>query len=151
MGSFDCRYDLIGRGKSGWHAAGVVFEFGRFSSVSSSGGAFKGYVESANEGALVYDADGADEDAFITLVFKGPMCKPGLPPGTVKRFSLEERKAAVSMLPGLSGGFADLAAMALAGLSSLDEVAVDVYEACLRAVPGMKIGHVRNGSVEWEG
>jgi hypothetical protein len=98
----------------------------------------------------VYDADKADDDAFISLVFKGPMCKPGLPLGTVKRFSLEERNAAAAMLPGLSGGFADLAVMALAGLSSLDEVAVDVYEALLRTVPGMKIGHVRNGSVEWE-
>jgi hypothetical protein len=30
-------------------------------------------------------------------------------------------------------------------------VGVGVYEALLRKVPGIKIGRVRNGAVEWEG
>ena len=55
------------------------------------------------------------------------------------------------MLPGLQDGFKTLATMALAGLSSLDFVATDVYLQVLREqVPGAKIGKVVQGKIVWE-
>jgi len=141
MNEWHRRYGIIGRGKAGWHAAAH--------NVSSSGGTLDGYVAQADEGALVYDGDGADYDTFARLVISGPMVDPGLAPGTVKRFT--DTETAARMADGLEGAFKALAELAQdATYGGLDYVAVDVYEGLLRGVPGVKIGHVRAGVVEWE-
>jgi hypothetical protein len=137
------RYGVIGRGKAGWHAAAH--------NVSSSGGTFDHYVTQAAEGALVYDADGADYDVYAGLVIGGPMVDPSLPPGGVRRFTDRETAARMAGPGGLTGAFKDLADAAQdERYSGLDSVACDVYERLLRRVPGVKIGHVRGGVVEWD-
>jgi len=139
----DERYGIIGRGKAGWHAAAH--------NMSSSGGTLDGYVAQAAEGALVYDADGADYDAFARLVISGPMVDPGLPAGGVHRFMDRESAARMAGPGGLDGAFQTLATLAQSeSYSGLDYVACDVYERLLRTIPGVKIGHVRNGLIEWD-
>jgi hypothetical protein len=133
----------IGRGFAGWHA--------NKDCCSSSGGSLEGYIEEAAEGCLVYDAEGTDFNTFAKLVISGPMVKFTLPAGQVERFSDEDRAAARRMLPGLSGGFDTVATLAQSiTYCGLDYVALDVYEALLRAVPGMKVGHVVKGKIVWE-
>src|SRR5262249_41280187 len=134
-------YGIIGRGKAGGHAAAH--------NVSSSGGTLEGYVARARDGALVYDADGAEYDAFVDLVISGPMVDVDLPAGAVKRFT--DGETAARMVDGLEGAFKTLAVLAQdARFGGLDYVAVDVYEALLGRVPGVKIGHVRDGVVIWD-
>ena len=135
-------YSIIGRGKAGWHAAGH--------NVSSSGGTLDGYLKDARNGALIYDAHDADTDAFTHLVIAGPMVDPDLPPGGVRRFGDQDAAARMCGPGGLTGAFKTIATLAQdASYSGLDYVACDVYETLLRAVPGMKIGHVHNGTVVW--
>ena len=153
------RWHVIGRGFAGWHAEGV--------NVSSSGGQLmpytywtgeqcSGYLSEAVEGALVYDVSHLERDevaseAFMHLVISGPIVKPSLPPDGVSRFGKSEREAALMMSPALGGAFKTYALAAQAeGFSGLDYVGVGVYEALLRTVPGIKIGHVHNGEVVWE-
>jgi hypothetical protein len=140
-------YVAIGRGLAGWHAKGVSQEGHE---VSSSGGTFAGYVAQAVDGALVYDGQEADEDAFTAFVIRGPMIGPKLPAGSVHRFT--DHGTAAAMLPGLSDEFAALASMAQAPeFSGFDLVAPDVYRALLVArVPGVKVGTVRGGAVVWD-
>ena len=76
-------YHIIGRGLVGWHADGI--------NVRSSGGDIEPrtwwtdghiippYQAQAVEGAPVYDAAGADVDAFSKFVISGPMVNPGVP------------------------------------------------------------------------
>ena len=152
-------WHVVGRGFAGWHAAGV--------NVSSSGGNLdpytywtgekcKGYRQEAVEGALVYDAEHLESDrksasAFIKLILSGPMVSPDLPPDGVDRFSNADRKSALRMLPGLSGGYDTLAILAQdETFTGLDKVGVKVFEGLLRQVPGIKIGHIQNGEVTWE-
>lgn len=133
----------IGRGFAGWHA--------NKDCCSSSGGTLEVYLEEAAEGCLVYDAEGTDFSVFAELVISGPLVKYTLPPGAVERFSDEDRAAARRMLPGLSGGFDTIATLAQSlTYTGLDYVALDVYEALLRGIPNIKIGHVRNGQVIWD-
>ena len=140
------QYVLIGRGKNGWHADGM---YDKDSTFSSTGGTLDGYISEAPEGCPVYDCEESDYDAFAKLVIGGPMHQAGLPPGTIDSFG--KRKALLGMLPGLQDGFKTLATMALAGLSSLDFVATDVYLQLLRGqVPGVKIGKVVQGKIVWE-
>jgi hypothetical protein len=139
----DEKWAVIGRGRVGWHA--------KAASCSSSGGTLETYVSAAADGALVYDAEKANVKSFIDVVMNGPTVEPSLPPGEVDRFSAADRAAAAQMLPGLSGGYDTLIQTALADESwtGLDRVAVDVYETILAKVPGIRIGHVRDGKVEW--
>jgi len=146
MGAFDTPYSLIGRGKAGWFAEGHS-EDGSVT-TSASRGTLDGYVKEANEGALVYDAEGADDDEYTHFILRGPIVDTRLAPGMVDTF--KETKALTEMLPGLQDGFRTLALASLAGVSSLDRVSVDVYEKLLRAIPGVKIGKVEGGSVVWE-
>jgi hypothetical protein len=142
MNSWNTPYGVIGRGKAGWHAAAH--------NVSSSGGTLDGYLAQAAEGALVYDADGADYDAFSDLVISGPMVDPGLAPGTVRRFTDGETAQAMCGPGGLEGAFKSLAMAAQSPTySGLDSVACDVYATLLATVPGVKIGYVRAGAVVW--
>lgn len=137
------RWLEIGRGHAGWHAA--------YHHCSSNGGTLEGYLEEACEGCLVHDAQNADTDKFVKHVISGPMIGFNLEPGTVDRFTLDDRKAALRMLPGLSGGFDTLAVIAQSPTyGGLDRVAIDIYENLLREIPGMKIGHVHDGKVIWE-
>ena len=139
------QYTLIGRGKNGWHSDGLSDG----NKCSSSGGTLEHYLAEAQDGTPIYDADEAEDSAFIDFIFRGPMVDPTLPSGQVSHFG--EHKALLGMLPGLKGGFASLGVMALADIASLDFVAVDVYVTMLRErVPGVKIGQVVNHQVEWE-
>lgn len=144
----DTKYDIIGQGFAGWHA--------KATNCSSSGGTLEEYLTEAREGALVYDASKSDYNAFCKLVISGPIVRSNLPPKTVKRFGAEDAEAARRMLPGLSGGFEIIAAKAIAEVasgkkfSSLDEISTDLFEDLLREIPGVRIGHVVNGKVEWE-
>ncbi len=136
---------LIGRGLVGWHAEGI----GRYGRFSSTGGSLEDYLKQASDGTLIYDASEADSDAFIDFVFKGPMSDCTLNPGEYHKF--QDMEALKRMVVNLKGGFQFLGAMALAGFSSMDTVATDIYLALLREkVPGVKIGTVKNHQVEWE-
>jgi hypothetical protein len=85
-------------------------------------------------------------------VISGPICSADLEPDQVDRFTARDRETAARMLPGLGGAFQTFALLAQSEkFSGLDRVGVGVYEALLRKVPGIKIGRVRNGAVEWEG
>lgn len=148
------RWAVIGRGFNGWHATGV--------DVSSSGGdlnpytywtgaAVPGYLAEAIEGALVYDASEADSVAFTRHVMNGPMVNPALAPNEVDRFTKADRDRALQMAPALGGGFKTLAVLAQSEkFTGLDRVGVGVYEGLLRKIPGVKIGKVVKGKVEWE-
>jgi hypothetical protein len=139
------KYLLIGRGKNGWHAAGLS-KWGEF---SSSGGSLEDYLSRAEDGTNIYDCSEADYSSFASIVFSGPMVKPSLPAGTIQKFG--DMKAMAEMLPALGGGFKSIAATALAGLSSLDYIATDVYFALLKEkVPGSKIGTVQKNQIVWD-
>lgn len=143
---------IIGRGKAGWHAKNGEH-------VSSSGGfldrlpwmgdTYRTYLDGAAEGCIVYDAEHADDDAFARLIISGPMVEPSLAPDAVDRFS--DRYGAASMMPGLSGSFATIAALAQSDhYTGLDYVGIGVYRRLLATVPGMRLGTVRNGAVVWD-
>lgn len=150
----DKRWAVIGRGFNGWHATGV--------DVSSSGGQLDpytywtgapvaGYLAEAIEGALVYDAEAADPNAFVKLVMNGPMVNPALPLDGVDRFTKADRDAALRMAPALGGGYKNIAVLAQSEkFTGLDRVGVGIFESLLRKVPGVKIGKVQNGAVCWE-
>lgn len=138
-------WKVIGRGLVGWHA--------KSDGCSSSGGDLEGYVKEAVDGCLVYSAEEADREQFITSVIVGPMVKTSLPPNKVERFSVEDRECALDMVTvgGLSGGFRTYALMAQSEMfSGLDYVGVGVFEGLLRRIPGMRIGHYVEGEVIWE-
>lgn len=136
------KWAVIGRGFAGWHATGL--------NTTGSGGDIADYLASAADGALVYDAEDADRGAYVRHVMAGPMLDPSLPPDGVKKFGEDLADTAAHMLPGLSGGFAVLAAAAQSpSYGGLDSVGVGVFERLLRAIPGVKIGHVQGGVVVW--
>lgn len=146
------KWAIIGRGRAGWHAAAK--------NVTSSGGSLEpatywtgapiaGYAAEAEDGALIYDARDADEDAFSALVISGPMCDPGLPPEGINRWN--DHDAAARMAPGLSGAFHDLAIAAQSEhYSGLDYVGIAVYRRLLEKVPGVRFGRIRNGVAVWD-
>lgn len=148
----DQKWEIIGRGKAGWHA--------NAKNVTSSGGDLNpytywtgekcsGYAKEAAEGALVYDAKDADENAFAALVISGPMVDPSLPPEAVNKFGGAD--AAAQMRPGLAGAFGQLADAAQSPTySGLDYVGLGIYRRLLAAVPGVKFGRVEGGIVVWE-
>jgi hypothetical protein len=141
---FDTKWEVIGRGLRGWHATS--------SESSSCGSALGDYVENAKEGAIIYDAIDVDEKVFIKFVMNGPVCSPGLPPGTNERFRTELLDSAKRMLPGMEGIWKDQLSMAINNpdYCGLDRVSPDVYEEFLRKVPGMKVGHIREGKIVWD-
>jgi hypothetical protein len=152
---YGMRIVLIGRGRCGWHAksVGEPDPHGhRYTTTGSSdGGTLDTYVREAPEGTPVYDASECDYSAFSSFVISGPMVKTSLPPGQIDRFSQQDQTAMTHMLPALGGEFNTLAKMNLAGLSSFDYVAVDVYMTLLQdKVPGVKVSKVVQGKVEWE-
>ena len=144
---------VIGRGKAGWHATGK--------NVSSSGGQLNpytycsgascpGYLAGAVEGCLVYDAQDADTAAFVRHVLSGPMVDPTLGDYEDDKFTDADRKALDRMMPGLEGGFKTIAALAQSPTyGGMDKVGVGIYEALLAKIPGIKIGRVKNGVIEW--
>ena len=136
-------WKLIKRGRAGWHAADET-------GLSSSGGSLEYYLRTASEGALVSDADEADAVAFTLFVYNGPMPDPAWAPDAVRRLSDSTRERAARMIPGMSGGFEALATAAQdPTYTGLDFVGLGVYEGLLRKIPGIKIGHVRDGAVVW--
>ena len=150
-------WHVIGRGFAGWHATGINTSEsgGNLNDYRWNDGMTKGYLSNAIEGALVYDAKHLEQTDsakdFFKLVINGPMVKPDLPPDAIERFSSKQRETAKLMMPGLSGGFDTLAKLAQnEKFSGLDYVGVKVYESLLRQIPGIKIGHVRDGAVVWD-
>jgi len=137
---------VITRGKNGWYANGVSSRGHKF---SSSGGTLEGYLKEAPDGTPVVDAEDADYATFAHFVIGGPILDCALPPQTIKRF--QEQETLASMLPGLEGSFHNIGLAALAGVSSLDCVSLDIHLGLMRAIPGVKIGKVQDGQVEWEG
>jgi len=136
---------IIGRGLNGWHATGLEGK----NRCSSSGGTLEGYLAQAADDTPIYDAAKANVGDFASFVCNGPMADCTLPAGEVNRFGAGKSLAA--MAPHLGGGFRAIAAGALAGITSLDFVATDVYLALLRErVPGVKFGVVKDHKVEWE-
>jgi len=132
------QYKIIGRGKAGWHAEAGIVETGSISGggtystkESSSGGTLEHYALEA-VGCLVYDAEGADDNAFIDHVYNGPMVDVCLPAGYYRPL-LRESTPALNFI-----------------LHSCDHVALDIFEGLLRRVPGMKFGRVVKGKVVWE-
>jgi hypothetical protein len=139
---YDTKWTCLGRGLAGWHASAR--------DCSSSGGTLEGYVENAEENALVYDADEADEGAFIKHVLSGPMLSHSLHPDADDKFTDADRKAAARMMPALGGGFKTLAALSQSeSYSGLDRVGIGIYERLLLQIPGIKIGRVVTGRVVW--
>jgi hypothetical protein len=144
-------YIAIGRMQAGWHGADLA-------GGSGSGGRLESYVQHAIDGAVVYDASGADYGACARLVINGPMFKPTL--YGVQRFS--HHAAAEAMLPALEDGFHTLTARALAGVGlasygSFDYVGWAEYRQLLETQlgAGVRFGRVvRSGAlaatVRWE-
>jgi hypothetical protein len=129
-------WKVLGRGFADWH--------GSAPGHSVNGAALERMIPDA-EGALVYDAEGADADAFTRHVISGPMLSWDVPAGHVYRFAqpqtcgnwVEDRRLFAEPWNGQElGGF--------------DYVSLDVFEALLRRVPGIRIGRVRRGAVAWE-
>jgi hypothetical protein len=61
------------------------------------------------------------------------------------------RETAAFMAPALGGAYQTLAIMAQSRqYSGLDSVGVGIYRELLRAIPGIKIGTVRDGAIVWE-
>jgi hypothetical protein len=138
---------LLARGKNGWHAQLL----GAWGKASSSGGSLEDYLGDAIEGCPCYDADEADYDAFLDVIFKFPMVDATLKAGEIKRFNNGDKETLVAMLPGLGGDFKTIGKMVLSGFSSVDYVAADVYLQLLKdKVPGIKIGHVSQGKIVWD-
>ena len=151
----ESRWQIIGRGLAGWHAAGV--------DVNSSGGDLlpyrywtgapvAGYLMEAAPECFVYDASAISDEAarrFQTFVIRGPMARPGLTSDQAGRFS--DQDALARMAPWVAGGFEHIAAAALAGFTSLDYVTVATYARLLRAaVPKIRIGRVvAPGVLQW--
>lgn len=134
------RWAVIGQGKNGWHAKGE--------NVSSSGGTLEEYLKEAFEGALVYDASGADTAKFVSFVVNGPMVDPKLGISEVNKFNLHDNMR--NMLPALGGGFKTIAQNTLNGYCSLDTVGVGVFKELMKEIPGMKLGHAHSGKVIWD-
>jgi len=144
------KWQLISRGKASWCASGL--DDGN--SCSSSGGELHDYLQGAEDGTVVYDAQGADYDAFAELVVSGPMLDLRLGPDEIDRFSIKGKETLESMMPGLGGGFKTLAHMALVDgqkmFSSFDMVGLNVFLGMVREVPGIKVGKVVDHKVVWE-
>lgn len=135
---------LIGRGFNGWHALGID-ETG--CSFRSSGGSLDdytywtgkechGYLSEAREGCLVYDAehlDGRDGgEAFARFIFRGPMA---------------EARIEHDYADGMYGE-----TRSLRDCTGSDFVSPASYIKLLRErVPGIKLGVVRDGQIQWEG
>lgn len=135
----ETRYKLIGRGFAGWHATGTSIVGGKACRTDSSGGGWEleRYLETAEDGALVYDAahleaDPATYAAYVTHVVKGPMANPELPAGHIQGVISPAKKWQGEKI------------------RSLDTVALDIFERLLRELPGdVKIGRVKDGKVNW--
>jgi hypothetical protein len=79
------------------------------------------------------------------------MVNTKLAPEAIQRFSQKDRECALRMSVALEGAFKTYALAAQdERFGGLDYVGVGVYEALLRKVPGVRIGHVLAGAVVWE-
>lgn len=144
------KWFLIGRGKNGWHAAGME---GPHQKVTSSGGTLEGYLQEAESGAAVYDAEEADMATFVRWTYRGPMVNIALKDGEVHRFM--EGEASVEMMPTGNGyQAADLDRLLYDGshkVGALDYVALDLYMAMMKyQVPGVKTGKVIGHAIQWD-
>jgi hypothetical protein len=128
----EAKWHIIGRGLVGWHAEGV--------NVSSSGGDIEPrtwwadghtiapYQAAAIDGAPIYDASGADVDAFSRFVIAGPMVAPELTPDGWNKFGHDGAEP-----------------------RALDRVGVQRFIALLRErVPGVRFGRVVEGAIVWD-
>jgi hypothetical protein len=142
---------LIGKGRGGWHASGVS-QWGTVScsSYDTREEQLLKFAAQAEDGALVYDASKAGPE-FEIMVVSGPMFDPRLPPDGVDRFTKGDRSVMIRMMPGFEGGFKDLAEAALSETyCGFDKVGSGIYESIISAIPGVRVGHVREGKVVWK-
>lgn len=107
-----------------------------------------------------YDLEGAWVRDVREIVLKHPMYAlqtpfvgVNMPPGTVKRFNMDELRQspiAAALLDGAGGGaMRGVVAAGLAGIASFDTVALDVFLQWWR-VRGARIGQVIDGAIKWE-
>ena len=136
---YKCKWAIIGKGNSGWHAKARSVRVSENSTCASSSSShdprdeqLNEYVSEAEENALVYDASQANESAFIKLVVSGPIVNPDLPAGHILQGLEKDSKPYENQK---LGGF--------------DWVSVDIYENLLRNVGGVRIGRVINQQVVW--
>jgi hypothetical protein len=83
------KWKVIGRGFGYWHAT--------TDDCMSEKRSLDDYVAYAEEGALVYDAREANQDAFCKHVSYDPMLATNLPPGGVDRN--DKRKTTKGQIP----------------------------------------------------
>lgn len=148
-------WHMIGRGKAGWHASGIMDG----NKTSSSGGNLlpymwtptnemqDGYAREAIENALVYDADEAPYDEFSKLVIAGPMFEALLGEWEYELGILDH----VHHILHPSDRYAlTIESLKDLGIRSLSYIGVGIYEKLLRNILNVKIGHVHNGECVWE-
>ena len=124
--------NIIGRGKASWHTHGIY----QGNKCSSNGGTLEGYALEARDDTPIYDAEGAEHDAFITFVFRAPLIDVSLQPGQARK-AMSQATLIVQAESSV--------------LTSFDYVSVDVYLELLRLqVPGVRFGIVRSGKVIWD-
>lgn len=125
-------WHCIGRGKGTWYASGI--------NSRSMYASLDAYVEAAFEGALVYDATSVSDVVWAKHIRKAPIVDHTLPPWGVDKIYQE-----------------DVATLAMAiddpqatNLRSLDRVGINHHERLLRSVPGIRVGRVVGGQIDWE-
>ena len=134
-------WSVIGRGKAGWHA--------NAGNVTSSGGSLlpefgrSGYLAEAADGALVYDAEDAPYEVFARAVVSGPMVNP-----TIGAWECDHAitRICVAIAPVEAITVDELRAQ---NIRSLDYIGIGLFEALLRSIHNIRIGHVSAGKVIW--
>jgi hypothetical protein len=127
---------VIGKGFSGWHANGKTYGNCKTntSTYDPSEACLVRFAIDGEEGALVYDASGSDEEEFTKLIISGPMVNVDLPSQSCQRLFEEVTPYSTEVK-----------------LSSIDYVSPDVYREMLSKIPGVRLGHIEGGKVVWEG
>lgn len=103
-----------------------------------TGGSLESLLSDAHPGTFLYDADEADYGAFATQVINGPMVNPDLPPGHITPFEFVAMcdKRVIPLGDNEIGPFT--------------EISLDIFEAMLRKIPGMRIGKINADGIHWE-
>lgn len=119
VGATTMKWLLIERGKAGWHAYAP--------NVTSSGGSLEMYQSEAAEGCILVDAENVPQLAFEAHVYRGPMVNVALPKGHARQPLGQPFKTTARRKFG-----------------SLDYVALNIYVALCRRLPGIKIATRNN-------
>lgn len=134
-------WQVVHRGKVGWCADAGRSE--RYAHHASSGGDLATYAEQAVYGALLYDAEQADYEAYAALVVTGPMLNLDLPARTFQPFFHDPEQ-----LP--DGIEINLKSLRAFEVGPLAYVSLDIYVELLRNVPGVRFGKIVHGKPVWD-